>query len=148
MNWKPVGSDVPGTSHYKRSSPKAEAWVHRQDGRLEAEAKSGPFNLGRQVGASFMDTSLSDEVVLSKLDDTLNPPRFQNWKPVDDQEAKGVTHYRGEAGHKKVDAFITRVGDQAEVKAKAGFFGVQIEGNFFAPAPSDQEILKRISRQH
>jgi len=25
---------------------------------------------------------------------------------------------------------------------------VQIEGNYFAPAPSDQEILKRISRQH
>jgi hypothetical protein len=148
MSWKPVGSDVPGTSHYKRSSPKAEAWVHRQDGRLEAEAKSGLFNLGRQVEASFMDTSLSDEVVLSKLDDTLNPPRFQNWKPVDDQEAKGVTHYRGEAGHKKVDAFITRVGDQAEVKADSGFFGVQIEGNFFAPAPSDQEILKRISRRY
>jgi len=148
MNWKPVGSDVPGTSHYKRSSPKAEAWVHRQDGRLEAEAKTGPFHLGRQVGASFMDTSLSDEVVLSKLDDTLNPPRFQNWKPVDDQEANGVTHYRGEAGHKKVEAFITRVGDEAEVKANAGFFGVQIEGNYFAPAPSDQEILKRISRQH
>lgn len=148
MNWKPVGSDVPGTSHYKRSTPKAEAWVHRQDGRLEAEVKTGPFNLGRQVGASFMDTSLSDEVVLGKLDDTLNPPRFQNWKPVDDQEANGVTHYRGEAGHKKVDAFITRVGDEAEVKADSGFFGVQIEGNFFAPAPSDQEILKRISRQH
>ena len=146
MNWKPVGSDVPGTTHYKRNSPKAEAWIHRQDGRLEAEAKSGPFNLGRQVDAFFLDTSLSDDVVLGKLNETLTPPRFQNWKPVDDQEAKGVTHYQGEAGSRRVDAFITRVGDEAEVKAKVGWFGVQIEGNFFAPAPSDQEILKRISR--
>lgn len=147
MNWKPVGSDVPGTTHYKRSSPKAEAWIHRQDGKLEAEARHGFLQLDR-VGLSCMDKSLSDQVVLAKLEDSINPPRFQNWKAVDDQEASGVTHYKGEAGSRKVEAFITRVGDEAEVKAKVGWFGVQVEGNFFAPAPSDQEILRRISRDH
>jgi hypothetical protein len=148
MNWKSVGSDLAGTTHYKRSNPKAEAWIHRQDGRLEGEVKSGPFNLGPSAGISCMDKTLSDEVVLAKLDDSLNPPRFQKWKTVDDQEAPGVTHYRGQAGRRKVDALITRVGDEAEVKARVGHFGVQIEGNFFAPAPSDQEILERISRSH
>ncbi|MFN8612820.1 MAG: hypothetical protein U0931_35105 [Vulcanimicrobiota bacterium] len=146
MNWKSVGSDVPGTTHYKRSNPKAEAWIHRQEGRLEGEAKSGPFNLGPSAGVSCLDTTLSDQVVLGKLDETLNPPRFQNWKQVDDQQAPGVTHYQGRAGHSKVEAFITRLGDEAEVKAKVGHFGLEVEGNFFAPAPSDQEILRRISR--
>ena len=145
MNWKPVGSDVPGTTRYKSSSPKAEAAIHRQNGRLEGEAHHGFLGLD-QVGISCMDKSLSDEAVLAKMEDSINPPRFKNWKQVDDQEAQGVTHYRGEAGSRKVDALITRVGDQAEVSAKAGFFGVQVEGSFFAPAPSDQEILKRISR--
>lgn len=145
MNWKPVGSDVPGTTRYKSSSPKAEASIHRQNGRLEAEASHGFLQLD-QVGLSCMDKSLSDQAVLAKLEDSINPPRFKNWKEVDDQEANGVTHYRGEAGGSKVDAYITRVGDEAEVSAKAGWFGVQVEGSFFAPAPSDQEILRRISR--
>ncbi|MBS2033762.1 hypothetical protein JST97_02190 [bacterium] len=146
MNWKSVGSDIPGTTHYKRSHPKAEAWIRRQNGHLEGEAKSGPFNLGRSAGVSCMDHTLPDEVVLAKLDDGLNPPRFQNWKTVDDQLAAGVTHYRGQAGHRKVEAFITRVGEEAEVRAQVGHFGTQIEGSFFAPAPSDREILQRISR--
>ena len=147
MNWKSVGSDVPGTTHYKSSKPKAEAWIHRQNGRLEGEANHGFLGLDR-AGVSCMDKSLSDEVVLAKLEDSINPPRFKNWKEVDDQEAKGVSHYVGEAGGSKVEAFITRVDDKAEVKAKVGHFGLQIEGSYFAPAPSDQAILKNISRNH
>jgi len=145
MNWKPVGSDVPGTTHYKSSKPKAEAWIHRQDGKLEAEAHHGFLQLDR-VGLSCGDKTESDAVVLSKLEDSISPPRFKNWKEVDDQEARGVTHYRGEAGNSKVEAFITRVGDGAEYKAKVGHFGLQIEGGYIGPAPSDQEILKRLSR--
>lgn len=146
MNWKSVTSNTPGTTAYQCRKPKAQAWISHKNGHIEAEAKSGWFNLGHSAAISSRDTTLSDQAVLGKLEDLINPPRFQNWQSVADQQAPGVTHYKGQTRHGKVDAYITRLNDEAHVTAHAGHFGVQIEGSFFAPAPSDQEILKRISR--
>jgi hypothetical protein len=139
-NWKPVSHEPSGVTRYKRSSPRAQAEIHRQENSLSAEMKTGLFGLGTHVGACFMDTSLSDEAVLSKLDQVAHPPRFQDWK------AQGEGHYQGKAGRSKVEAQITRSGEEAKVVAHVGHFGTHVEGVFFAPAPSDQEILRRISR--
>ena len=141
-DWKPVSNDPSGITRYKRSSPRAQVEINRQDNSLSAEMKTGLFGLGTHVGTCFMDTSLSDEVVLSKLDAVANPPRFQDWKPVQGEDG----HYQGKANRSKVDAVITRNGDEATVEAQVGHFGMHIEGVYFAPAPSDQEILRRLSQ--
>ena len=147
-NWKPISQDTPGITQYKRSHPRARAEIHRQDNKLSAEMKTGPFGLGTHVGACFMDTGLSDEAVLTRLDEVAHPPRFQDWHEVKDQSAAGVTHYQGHEGRKKVDAYITRSQDEAQVVAQSGHFGIHIEGTYFAPTPSDREILQRISQSN
>lgn len=143
--WKPVaGQNEAGITRYQAG--RAKATIHREENHLCAEATDGWLGLGRKVGLAFRDHSLSDEVVLGRIDDALHPPRFGDWQPVDDQKALGVTHYRGRETEglirSKVDAYITRVGDEARVIAQVGRLGEQIQGNFSAPVPSDQEILR------
>jgi len=149
--WSKIAQDPSGDIRYKRNHPKASATIHRQPDSLSAEMKTGLFGLGSHVGVCFMDTQLSDEVVLSRLDEVANPPRFEDWKEVKGKSTEtNETHYQGrESGgliRSKVKASIRRQGEQAEVSAQVGLFGTQIEGIYFAPAPSDQEILRRISQ--
>lgn len=147
-NWKPIAHETPGTTHYKRH--RAEAFIHRQDGQLTAEMTTGLFGLGNHVETWHRDSSLSDEVVLARLDEVANPPRYDGWKEVRDQEAPGVTHYEGrETGgliKSKVDCYITRSGDEVSYKADAGVFGTHHEGVFFSPV-GDQEVLRRLSQK-
>jgi len=143
-NWKPIKTDQPGVTRYQKGSSKAE--INRtDDGWTEATLKEGFLGLGTHVHGSYRNPSGDDAAILGKLEDTAHPPRFSNWKPVESDD--GVARYEGETVKgKKVTAEITRDADgDAEVKAKAGFFGVSVEGSYFAPAPSDREILRRIS---
>ncbi|MCA9792711.1 MAG: hypothetical protein KC910_12980 [Candidatus Eremiobacteraeota bacterium] len=145
--WKPIaGKTEPGITRYQAG--RAKATIHREENHLCAEATDGWLGLGKKVGISFRDDSLSDEVVLGRVDEMLHPPRFGGWQPVDDQKALGVTHYRGRENEglirSKVDAYITRAGDQAQVIAHVGHLGEEIQGSYFAPVPSDQEILKNL----
>lgn len=145
-NWKPINVDQPGVTAYKKGWSKAE--IHREeDGAARATLKEGFLGLGTHVTSFIKSPAPDDQAILGKLEDTAHPPRFSNWKAVEpDQEHPSATRYEGEtAKGKKVKAEITRVGDEADVKAKAGFFGLHVEGHYFAPAPSDQEILQRIS---
>lgn len=144
-NWQPIQHDTAGTTHYKRKG--AEAFIHRQDGRLTAEMSTGLFGLGDRVESWHADTTLSEEAVLAKLSE--GPPRYEGWKEIKDQEAPGVTHYQGRETdgliRSKVDCYITRSGDEVSYKADAGLFGSHHEGVFFSPV-GDQEILRRLSQ--
>lgn len=148
--WKSiqVPGNPAGVTRYSKGFSKAE--IHREPGHgVQAELKEGFLGLGTHVGGSYGDASQSDKAILAKLEDTAHPPRFDHWQETPGpKDTPDTRHYRGEkaSGHGKVDAYITRVGDEANVTAQAGIFGVQIEGHFFAPAPNDREILQRISR--
>ncbi len=142
-NWKPIKTDTPGVTRYQKGHSKAEI-TRQENGWTEATLKEGFLGLGTHVHASMRDAG-DDKAVLSSLEETAHPPRFSNWKEVKSDD-KDVARYEGETVKGgKVKAEITRNGDEADVVAKAGFFGVQCEGHYFAPAPSDREILKRIS---
>lgn len=146
MNWKPLKTDQPGVTRYQKGHSKAE--INRQeDGFTQATLKEGFLGLGTHVHGTYRNPSGDDAAVLEKLLDTAHPPRFSNWEKVDGGDGN-ATKYEGEtANGKKVTATITRDADgDAECKAQAGFFGVSVDGLYLAPAPSDQEILRRISR--
>lgn len=150
--WKPIPTDQPGTTRYKKTAERAEVTIQRDEGEpVTASLRSGLFGLGTSIEGTYYQEGITDEVVLEKLDDTLHPPRYTDWEKVDDQEAPGVTHYQGRRANSvfaKVDAYITRSGDEAQVVAQAGPFnlGMHHEGVYFAPAPSDQEILRNLAR--
>lgn len=147
-SWQPVPSDRPGVSQFRKSGEKCEAWIERRaDGSAVAGETNGFF--GPRVEGWFRDPAPADEVILQRLEDTAHPPRFGNWKEVP-EDAPSVKHFEGrETGgliRSKVDVFVTRVGDEVDYTAQVGHFGTHIEGHYFAPAPSDQEILRRLSR--
>ena len=105
------------------------------------------MGLGTHVSSFHKSPAPDDQAILGRLEDTAHPPRFSNWREAEGASHDNTTSFVGEkANGGKVKAEITRNGDEADVKAQAGFFGVHIEGHFFAPAPSDQEILRRISK--
>jgi len=150
--WNPVPSDRPGVSHYHRQDPKGEAWIERKEnGSAEASQKNGFF--GPSVESWHAAPAPTDSVILQKMDEVAHPPRFDDWKEVKHSpELPSVKHYEGrETGgmiRSKVEVFIDRDGDQADYTAKVGRFGEEVEGHLFAPAPSDQEILHRLSESH
>ena len=138
-NWQPLSTEQPGVSRYKSGFSRAE--IHRQeDGSAEATLKEGFLGLGTHVSSFHKSPAPDDQAILTRLTDTAHPPRFGNWQETKDGKWEGE-----KAGGGKVKAEITRTGDEADVKASTGFFGTQIEGHFFAPAPTDREILRRIS---
>lgn len=148
--WKATSTDG-GVQHYKATNRHAKAWIERnEDGSAEYGAKNGLLGLGLHTEGHHVAPAPSDEVLLDRLDQSANPPRFDNW--VQQKETTpGTTYYKGEADnllHSKVNAAITRVGDEATVQAKVGWlFGDEIQAHYFAPAPSDLEILRSISQK-
>lgn len=144
-NWQPVHVDQPGVTRYKLGSSRAE--IHREaDGSAQATLKEGFLGLGTHVTSYMKSPAPNDQAILGKLEDTAHPPRFRNWREVEGGD-HNTRCYQGEKENGgKVTAEITRMGGEADVKAQAGFFGVHIEGHYFAPAPSDREILSKISR--
>lgn len=148
--WSQVKSKDAGVTRYQASNRRAEAWIQRNaDGSAEYGAKNGLFGLGLHSEGYHVAPAPSDEVLLARLDRGANPPRFDNWEKTD-QTSPATNYYEGTADNlfnSTVKASITRVGDEAEVKAKVGLFGLQIEGHYFAPAPSDAEILRSISER-
>ncbi len=149
-NWNPVKSNQPGIERFKATNRRSEAWIQRnEDNSAKAGSKSGLFGLGTHVESFFVSPAPTNEEILHKLGNVANPPKYDNWQALD-KETPGTKYYQGEADNffdSKVNASITRVGDEADVKAKVGHFGTEIDGHFFAPAPSDREILSRISQR-
>ena len=147
--WKQLPSQD-GISRYKATNRHASAWVKRnEDGSAESGAKNGLFGLGLHSESFHISPAPSDDELLKRLDRAANPPRFDNWTSVE-KDSPNTNFYQGEADNffnSTVKASITRVGDEASVSAKVGLFGTEIEGHFFAPAPSDAEILRRISER-
>ena len=139
-----------GIQRYKASRGNTQAWVKRnEDGSAESGAKNGLFGLGLHSESFHISPAPSDDELLKRLDRAANPPRFDNWTSVE-KDSPNTNFYQGEADNffnSTVKASITRVGDEASVSAKVGLFGTEIEGHFFAPAPSDAEILRRISER-
>lgn len=148
--WKQV-QNQDGCSRYKATNRRADAWIQRHsDGSADYGAKNGFLGLGLHTQGTHVAPAPSDQVLLSKLDESANPPRFSQWSKLD-KTTPGTTYYQGESNdyfHSDVNVSITRAGDVAEVKGKTGVFGLtHFEGTYFAPAPSDAEILKSISRK-
>lgn len=151
QTWKPIASDQPGTTRYEKTNERVQATITREEGEpVTGSLRSGFFGLGTSVEGVFFEENITDEVVLEKLHDTLHPPRYTGWEQVDDQEAPGVTHYRGRKteglpGH--VDAYITRSDDEVQVVAQAGPWelGTRHEAVYFAPTPGDAEILRNLA---
>jgi len=147
--WQPVQSDRPGVAQYQRQGAKGQAQIERKEnGAAEASEKNGFF--GPSVDAYFVAPAPDDATILQRMDEVAYPPRFGDFKEVKHSpELPTVKHYQGrETGglvRSKVDVLIDRDGDQADYTAKVGHFGEEIEGHFFAPTPSDQEILRRLS---
>jgi hypothetical protein len=147
--WTPVKSNNQGLTRYKGTNQTANAWIQRNpDGSAVAKEEAGFF--GTHVTSHMAAPAPSDAVILSKLDQSAYPPKFEDWKETGKESDTNTTQYRGKANNffsSPVEAQITRVGDSAKVSAKVGRFGLgtHVEGVFFAPAPSDQEILRRIS---
>ncbi|MFA5507217.1 MAG: hypothetical protein WC314_16575 [Vulcanimicrobiota bacterium] len=147
--WTPVKTDTQGINRYRGTNQKAEAWIQRNpDGSAVAKEETGFF--GTHVTSYMVAPAPSDEVILDKLDRSAYPPRFDDWKQSGQNPETNTTEYKGTANNflnSPVKAQITRVGDSAKVSAKVGHFGLgtHIDGVFFAPAPSDMEILRRIS---
>ena len=139
-----------GIQRYKANRGNTQAWVKRnEDGSAESGSKSGPFGLGLQTESFHFSPAPSDAELLGRIDRSVNPPRYDNWE-AQEKSSPNTNYYQGEADNffnSTVKASITRVGDEASVKAKVGLFGTEIEGHFFAPAPSDAEILRRISER-
>jgi hypothetical protein len=148
--WSKINSTDSSISRYKATNRRSEATIARNpDGSADYSSKSGLLGLGLRVEGHHFAPAPDDEVLLDKLDQAINPPRFHDWKQKE-SDLPGTTLYQGEADSflsSKVKASITRVGDEADVKASGGLFGLHVEGHFFAPAPSDTEILKRISQR-
>jgi hypothetical protein len=148
--WSKVNSHDSSISRYKATNRRSQATIERNpDGSADYSCKNGLLGLGTRVEGHHFAPAPSDDVILQKIDDIANPPRFDGWKQKE-CDIPGTTRYQGEADSflsSKVNATITRVGDEADVKATAGLFGVHVEGHFFAPAPSDTEILRRISQK-
>ena len=147
--WKQL-STQDGVQRYKAMNRSAQAWIKRnEDGSAESGSKNGLFGLGLHTESFHVSPAPSDDELLRRLDRAANPPRFDNWREVD-KDAPNTNFYKGEADNlfnSTVKASITRVGDEASVHAKVGLFGTEIEGHYFAPAPSDAEILRRISER-
>ena len=147
--WTPVQSKTPGLTRYKGTNQTAAAWIQRNpDGSAVAKEETGFF--GTHVTSYTTSPAPSDDVILGKLDRSAYPPRFDSWKENEKKSDETTTHYQGKANNifnSPVKAEITRVGNSAKVSAKVGRFGLRthVEGVYFAPAPSDQEILGRIS---
>lgn len=147
--WKPVKSNTQGLTRYKGTNQKAEAWIQRNaDGSAVAKEETGFF--GTRVTSYSVSPAPADNVILDRMDRSAYPPRFDGWKESGKDSETNTTEYKGKANNflkSPVKAKITRVGDTAKVSAKVGHFGLgaHVEGVYFAPAPSDQEILRKIS---
>lgn len=144
--WTPVKSRDVGVDHYRNG--KAKAWIqHNADGSVDSGGQKGFF--GMRTESHHFAPAPEDQVLLDRIDRSLNPPRFDGWEQKD-KATPGTTYYQGEADNflgSTVNATITRAGGAADVSAQVGWFGTHIDGHFFAPAPSDAEILKSISRR-
>jgi len=149
-NWNRVSSNQQGVERFRATNRRSGAWIKRNpDQSAEAGSKSGLFGLGTHTESYFVAPAPSDDVILSRLELSANPPKFEDWKQTD-KKTPGTNYYQGRANNlfdSKVSAAITRVGDEAEVKAKVGFFGTEIGGHYFDPAPSDAQILRKISQR-
>lgn len=152
-NWQPIPCDRPNVSAYQRTSPRGEATIERcPDGSAKAESKNGLLGLGTEVESYICSPAPSDDVILDNLDQSAYPPQYGDWKEVKKKgpQLPSVKTYEGRETHglvkSKVTVTIDRDGDKADFIGKVGHFGTEMEGSFFAPAPSDQEILQKISR--
>lgn len=150
-NWQPVQSDRPGAVHYQRAEPKGDAYIQRnEDGSAEAESKNGLFGLGTEVESFHCSPAPDDATILGQLDRSAYPDQYDGWKEVKKgPQLPTVKTYEGHKTtglHSKVRVTIDRDGDRADFIGKVGHFGTEMEGSFFAPAPSDAEILSRLSR--
>lgn len=150
-NWIQVKNEN-GRTRYHATNRRAEAWIERHgDGSVDYGAKNGLFGLGLHSQGTHFAPAPSDQVILSKLDEAANPPRFEQWSKLD-KTTPGTTYYQGQSNdlfHSDVKLSITRSGDAADVKGSTGVFGLtHFESHFFAPAPTDAEILKSLSRSH
>ncbi len=149
-NWTATNSKNANQARYRSTQKRAQASIERRpDGSAITKVKSGLFGLGTHLTSHHVAPAPNDEAILGRLDHLVHPPRIDGWKQVDDQATSTVNHYQGRADNllnSKVDAYITRVGDEATVEGKVGRFGTEFQGHYFAPAPSDQEILQRLSR--
>lgn len=150
--WSPIASSDPSIKRYKADHRQSKAWVERHpDGSADSGSKDGFLGLGLHTETFHVSPAPSDEAILAKLDARHNPPRFDGWEKQD-KSTPGTTYYQGEADnffHSTVNASITRVGGAADVNAQVGWLlGDKIEAHFFAPAPSDAEILARLSQRH
>lgn len=152
-NWQPVQCDRPNVSMYERQSPRSTAVIeHKENGNVSASERNGLFGLGTSVEADFFSPAPSDEQILDKMDQSAYPPQYSDWKEVKTKgpQLPSVKTYEGrETGtliKSKVRVTIAHDGDRSDYAGKVGHFGTEFEGTFFAPAPSDQAILERISR--
>jgi len=145
--WTAAPSKQPGSERFKATNRRAEATIERKpDGSAEATCENGLFGLGTHSGATFFAPAPSNQEILERFGDK---PRFSGWQQSE-EKTPGTNYFEAKADsyfHSDVQAAITRVGDEADIKVKVGHFGTEIEGHYFAPAPSDKEILKRISQR-
>lgn len=119
--WASVKSKDSSIERFTATNRRAEAWIKRNpDDSVDAGAKNGLFGLGLRTESHFFAPAPSDEVILDRLDSSANPPRFDNWEKSD-KTTPGTNYYEGEAdnlSNSTVKVAITRVGDEADVKAK------------------------------
>lgn len=140
--WQPIPTNTRGLTRFKDQNSGARAYIQRNpDGTALAECRTGFMGLGRSTTIDELKNAPSDDVILGKFEDTVNPPTFSDFKPT---RKKGV--YKGKTGDATARAEIKRDRGEATVKITSGFFGPSSEGHYFAPAPSDAEILERHSR--
>ena len=152
-NWQPVACDRPNITLYERQSPRGQAEIERhEDGSASASSKHGPLGLGMSIEADYFSPAPSDEQILDRMDQSAYPPIYGEWKEVEPKGPKlpSVKTYEGrETGgliKSKVTVTIDRDKDRVDFVGKVGHFGMEMEGTFFAPTPTDQEILTRLSR--
>lgn len=150
IQWKQLSTQN-GIQRYQAANSRATAWIkHNENGSAESGSKHGLFGLGLHTDSFYSSPAPSDSKMLQDIDDLANPPRFKDWTPAK-QKCSHTTEYKGKADNifnSTVKASITRIGDEAHVHAKVGLFGTEIDGHFFAPAPSDTEIISRISKRY
>lgn len=143
-NWSPQPTDTRGLTRFKDKNSGAKAYIQRyEDGTVLARVQDGFF--GRSTTLSEAAPAPADSAILGKLEETVYPPRYSDWKATDEA---GV--YEGESGWFGARAEISRDpgGQEASVSISSGPFGLgaSTEAMFFAPLPSDQKMLEQLSR--
>ncbi len=136
-SWKAIPTNTQGLTRFKDKNSGASAYIQRNsDGTVLAQCKTG--FMGRMTTLDELQGNPSDDVILSKFEDTVNPPTYSDWEAT---KKPGV--YEGKAGDWSAKAVIERDGGQATVKISSGPFGIgpSSETFYFAPAPSDAQIL-------